>query len=392
MVILNANLTLDDGPLGRPSTTTQLGDHTVGLIGAVDPASFEEIEGAVAVEPEDAVNRAAAQPELAGADVVILLFQGDLVAARTQLRAVSGVDFILIGSPRDTDEVESIGSAQTLEAFDQGRYVGRLKLQFASEGEWTNARGGSDEEIAQLERVISGIQAQLASMTYDAAAPPPIVLRQLERIVAMEADLDAMHSADLDFSASRTFFYRPIAMEPGLPANPDLTESMRQYNAALPAINAVNSAPPEPAAAGQPGYVGDTACATCHVAEHTFWLTTSHAHAWNTLVERDKEWDRSCVGCHMTGYEEPGGATLGHSENLTNVQCEQCHGPGSLHGCPRDNRADLRRMPQRGALHDFRLRDLPTAGAGSRPRRLALASRVLLPGPLHAARNAQRSR
>lgn len=331
MLILNANLSFGDEPLGTASTTARLGANTIGLIGAVDPASFESVENAVVIAPLGPVNAAAAAPELAEADAVILLFQGDLVAARTQLSEIAGVDFILIGSPRDTDEVETIGSAQTLEAYDQGRYIGRLKLQFGTSGAWTNARGGSDEEVARLERVIDGIRLQLASMTYDAADPPPIVARQLERITEMESELAAMRTAEVDFSAPRSFLYRPIAMEPGLPARADLTESMRRYNAALPEINAANSAPPVPAADGQPSYVGDATCATCHVAEQTFWETTSHALAWDTLVERDKEWDRSCVGCHTTGYEAPGGSTLGHTENLTNVQCEQCHGPGSLH-------------------------------------------------------------
>lgn len=331
LIVVNSNLTIGDAPLGTPFATTQLGEFTVGLVGAVDPSGFEEVESATASDALSAVHAAVGDPELAAADVVILLFQGDLVAARTQLSDLAGVDFILIGSPRDTDEVEIIGSARTLEAFDQGRYIGRLKLQFADDGEWTNARGGSNEEVAQLERVITGIQAQLASMTYDAASPPPIVARQLERIETMQAELADMQNAELDFSAPRSFLYRPIAMEPGLPANEDLTESMRRYNAALPEINAANAAPPVPAAEGRPSYVGDETCASCHVAEHAFWETTSHAHAWDTLVERDKEWDRSCVGCHATGYDQPGGSTLGHTEGLTNVQCEQCHGPGSLH-------------------------------------------------------------
>ena len=37
------------------------------------------------------------------------------------------------------------------------------------------------------------------------------------------------------------------------------------------------------------------------------------------------------MSCHVTGYDKPGGSTVTHVEKLQNVQCEDCHGPGSLH-------------------------------------------------------------
>jgi hypothetical protein len=37
------------------------------------------------------------------------------------------------------------------------------------------------------------------------------------------------------------------------------------------------------------------------------------------------------VSCHVTGYDKAGGSTVTHNEKLRNVQCETCHGPGSIH-------------------------------------------------------------
>jgi hypothetical protein len=37
------------------------------------------------------------------------------------------------------------------------------------------------------------------------------------------------------------------------------------------------------------------------------------------------------VSCHVTGYGEVGGTSLGHTQRLENIQCETCHGPGSDH-------------------------------------------------------------
>ena len=56
-----------------------------------------------------------------------------------------------------------------------------------------------------------------------------------------------------------------------------------------------------------------------------------HAHAWKTLVDVGKQADYKCVGCHVTGYGEIGGSSLGFTKKLENVQCETCHGPGSEH-------------------------------------------------------------
>ena len=44
-----------------------------------------------------------------------------------------------------------------------------------------------------------------------------------------------------------------------------------------------------------------------------------------------KQNDYKCVSCHVTGYGEVGGSSLGHTKKLQDVQCEVCHGPGSKH-------------------------------------------------------------
>jgi hypothetical protein len=62
-----------------------------------------------------------------------------------------------------------------------------------------------------------------------------------------------------------------------------------------------------------------------------FWRTTVHAGAWKTIVDGGKTGIADCVSCHVTGFGEVGGSSLGHVKRLTSVQCETCHGPGSLH-------------------------------------------------------------
>jgi cytochrome c554/c'-like protein len=79
-------------------------------------------------------------------------------------------------------------------------------------------------------------------------------------------------------------------------------------------------------------YVGAAACATCHQGQYAQWQNTPHAGAFKTLLERHRHFQPRCVSCHVVGYGTPQGYKLGTpSEQLANVQCEVCHGPGREH-------------------------------------------------------------
>lgn len=338
--IVASNVVLAGGaPLALPWTTAELGSLTIGVVGAAAPEAFLGVEGVEVLDIGDTVPQAVAGARDAGADAVVLLFQGDHAQAQRHLGEVNGIDFVIIGQPRETDEVGVVAGAHVLEAYDQGRYLGRLKLMTndveGADG-WVNASAASGDEIARLQRVIANTEEQLAALpSFDEAAGeavPPIVQSLRDRVTRLQGELDAAQAATDDFERGpRVFHFTPIPMEPGLPTDPALTEAMRAYNRELRAINLADAEPPVPAVDGQPHYVGVEACATCHPAAAAFWETTQHAHAIDTLIEREKEFDHACIGCHVTGYREPGGSALAEWRGLENVQCEQCHGPGSFH-------------------------------------------------------------
>ncbi len=73
-------------------------------------------------------------------------------------------------------------------------------------------------------------------------------------------------------------------------------------------------------------------CAPCHTEAYEQWQTSDHAKAYSTLVERSKQFDPSCLACHTTRFEEPGGFTMTEQQpELRNVQCESCHGDATDH-------------------------------------------------------------
>jgi hypothetical protein len=79
-------------------------------------------------------------------------------------------------------------------------------------------------------------------------------------------------------------------------------------------------------------YSGAASCMKCHQREYDQWKTTTHATAFKTLLDRHRNFQPRCVQCHVVGFGTPYGYKLGDpSENLANVQCEDCHGPAGRH-------------------------------------------------------------
>jgi hypothetical protein len=105
---------------------------------------------------------------------------------------------------------------------------------------------------------------------------------------------------------------------------------MTQLDLKIAAINLKNPPPPPPAEPGRASFVGVAACVACHAPAVALWKKTVHAAAWKTLAG-GKQADYKCIGCHLTGYGQVGGSALGFTKGLEAVQCENCHGPASLH-------------------------------------------------------------
>ena len=104
------------------------------------------------------------------------------------------------------------------------------------------------------------------------------------------------------------------------------------------------------AAGGEPQYVGASKCKTCHKKEligdqYGAWEKAKHSQAFETLKgEKALEVAKAkgltaapheageCLKCHMTAYgEDPSKFAKAPLDPKDGVQCESCHGPGSLY-------------------------------------------------------------
>ncbi|HEB52159.1 MAG TPA: hypothetical protein ENI87_02770, partial [bacterium] len=124
----------------------------------------------------------------------------------------------------------------------------------------------------------------------------------------------------------------------GDPAVKDVLLMHRQNVAEMDVLGQMAEQHPTP---NGHSYVGSATCGACHPSAMAAWSKSRHAHAWQTLVDAEKDPKRygwpvtkypDCVGCHVVGYgQQSGFRNPDDTPGLLGVGCEQCHGPGSAH-------------------------------------------------------------
>ncbi len=81
-----------------------------------------------------------------------------------------------------------------------------------------------------------------------------------------------------------------------------------------------------------PEYVSYKKCKTCHKDIYESWKETTHFTGFQGVLDSTGLEDTTCFSCHTTGYGEAGGfVDTTETPDLVGVQCENCHGPGSLY-------------------------------------------------------------
>ncbi len=204
--------------------------------------------------------------------------------------------------------------------------TGRIKLADGSGVEKTEQIVTLGQQIRDLEHRINGWEKDKKVNQADLAARRA----DLERVRSEKAKLESTAVAPPEGSF---FKYSLIEIRDRLGEDKAVADVVLGYYKRVNDHNKVafKDRKPEPAAEGKASYTGVDACTTCHQEERAVWDKTDHAKAYPTLEQKFVEFNLDCVGCHVTGYGKPGGSTVTFVETLKNVQCETCHGPGSLH-------------------------------------------------------------
>jgi len=129
--------------------------------------------------------------------------------------------------------------------------------------------------------------------------------------------------------------------------DPEMLDSFRIYDAAVKELFFRNLELKKKHIKDSP-FIGSQVCAACHTKSTAVWKKSRHSSAFATLENLGKNFDPECLECHVVGLNpwiasenssgqprkfegKSGFISFELTPHLTNVQCENCHGPAKDH-------------------------------------------------------------
>lgn len=365
------------------------GADKLGVFGVIDPALVPALG---ATDPIAAAQAAVARLRQGGATRIIALATMDKKLAATLARKVEGIDLMVVAlgiAAPEPDKVrasaDQIGATWMIYPANRGQVVSQLALTLRpGGGPLVDAIGpaAAEERGRELGARIALLDEELARFAADPSADVTFVAARKEERAQLAAEREALAKEPRRVPATGSYFeLAQIRIAKKLACDVEVVKAKQEYTRASGAANveaAKRLPPPATPGPGQAGYVGTEACADCHPEAVDFWKNTRHARAWETLEKVDKQFDYECTSCHVTGWDRPGGSTMAVNETLRDVQCETCHGPGSLHVDAED--ADLKKTIARAPAENLCATECHTPEHSDTFERTAYLRDVLGPG------------
>jgi hypothetical protein len=271
------------------------------------------------------------------ADLVVALVDGSRRDAN-RIGSIHGVDFVIQGGLDEDVPIppHQAGRAWALHASRQGQgvavvdvYRRKKDAPFEDRSEWSRL-----ERTGQLDRQIEDLSAKIARWEKSGDVDLADLEHQRARLASLEKERRWLDAPTMQADGN-AFFARWTALQKNAPRDHRVEKLMREHDKAVNEANRIAFADlkPPPLGPNDVAYVGSEACRTCHLQAYAWWRNHAHGVAYLTLQQRNKEYNLDCVGCHVTAYQQPGGATVTHNlaGALVHVGCESCHGPGQAH-------------------------------------------------------------
>lgn len=306
----------------------------IGLLSLLSPNQFgPSSDGSLKLEAvvPCAIRLAASLRETEGVDLVVVLSTLASKANTTLLARLDGID-IIIGGTGDTtiaDRILIVGSTAIMSSKAAGGEVGHTTISIR-DGEM---RMTDLSPRHQLPRQIEYAEEEWARYVRTYGTSDPMELARLvapgdeayflRQVNLISQNRDAL--ANLNDYVGSFIDHRAAQLEAPAEDSRVLSALLAQGEAidrslersALPDMASLETGMNVPSA---------NDCRSCHLQQFRFWEETPHPHAFEALSAMGRGRDPTCLECHTTGYQDPGGwfdprldAPLG------GVTCFSCH-------------------------------------------------------------------
>jgi len=358
--------------LGEDATSSAAPSTTVRDAGTVDgvPIKVAFIGYGQGARPEgglrvaEGVRRGVAKAKAEGANVLVALVAAGRGEAKRVADAVPELTAVLVGSAKSdgeantgTPQAERVGDVLVVQTANHLQSVAVLDLfvrQPPLSGKIIQFADASGLELAQRREQLSArideLHVRIAAWERDKSVGEADLRARRRDLATLEAERETLDVRPPPPSGS-FFRYAIKEIRESLGKDPAIEQELVSYYKAVHEHNRIKFAdrlPPD-ALPGQPSYAGIAVCSNCHPGARQVWDGTPHAHAYRSLASQFKEFNLDCVGCHVTGYDRPGGSTVTHVDRLGDVQCEVCHGPGSRHALEPSDKQSIVAKPSASA-------------------------------------------
>ncbi len=203
------------------------------------------------------------------------------------------------------------------------------------------------KEAKDLAKKYPDFDLVICSDHFDAGTEPPdkaeeIVKGGTKLVVVGEKGMYAVVLGMFDDPKS-PLRYQRVTLDSRFPAAAEMTALMSAYQVQLKdmGLSGLGIRPlPHPLKPWNGDFVGTDACKNCHEESYRVWKKSPHSRAFATLqnLNPPRNFDPECISCHVVGWHPTkffpylsGYLSEKETPKLTNVGCEDCHGPGQLH-------------------------------------------------------------
>ncbi len=330
--VVSATWADDDGALIFPGSMVVVRDgFSIGVVGLSAPVSSDsDVDGA----PNWVDPVRAALGEVDGFPPVDLIVAVSNLSPSDNARVseeVPGLSIILSGVGGGS---ESRGTVPVVETPARGRYISTVRLRIGSD---------SSEPVRSDPITVSAVadfdsweeaRRRVLGLSVGSGVP----------LEALERSNQTLSSRGLLLSPSATGLNLGLVEDRPLGTAFDIDEDNNHAHVRVQSFLRSVSAIAE-ATVGElsdvdqetveaTAYQTSAGCVSCHSSEFARWTFTEHKSATVHLTATGEQENPECLGCHTTGYGEPGGFAEANLFNLSRfggIQCEACHGPLANH-------------------------------------------------------------